>query len=121
MKKTFNVKVNDKRYSVEVEEASCSCASKRELSAELSAKIAHSSAKKETGGVTSVNAPLPGLIVEITVKEGQSVKSGDKLLVLEAMKMENAILAPVSGVVEKILVKVGESVNGKHPMAQIKR
>ncbi|HBM16863.1 MAG TPA: acetyl-CoA carboxylase biotin carboxyl carrier protein subunit [Lentisphaeria bacterium] len=120
MKKTFNVKVNDKSYCVEVEETSCACISPRELPSELAARIAHISAKKDTSGSLCVNAPLPGLIVEVLVKEGQNVKSGDKLLVLEAMKMENSILAPITGVIEKILVKEGESVNGKHTMIQLK-
>lgn len=121
MKKIFNVKVNDKSYMVDVEELTSLSSSKRELSPELSAKIAHASSKKEATGVMSVNAPLPGLIVEIFVKEGQQIKSGEKLLVLEAMKMENSILAPITGTVEKISVKVGDSVNGKQPMISIKR
>lgn len=121
MIKKFNVKINDKSYMVEVEETSCSSSSKRELPAQLSSKIAHISSKKEAIGISLVNAPLPGLIVALSVKEGQSVNSGDRLLVLEAMKMENSILSPVTGTIDKVHVKVGDSVNGKQLMISIKR
>ncbi len=120
MKKTFNVKVNGKNFSVEVEETSGASYSKKELSPELAAKLAHASSKKAASGSMCVYAPLPGLIVEVSVNEGQSVKVGEKLLVLEAMKMENSIIAPVAGIVEKVLVKTGDSVNGKQAMIQIK-
>ncbi len=121
MKKTFNVKVNDKCYVVEVEETPCAGFSKRELSAELSDKLAHASSKKESSGILSVNAPLPGLIVEIGVQEGQHVESGEKLLVLEAMKMENSILSPIAGTIDKVEVKAGDSVNSKQLMISIRR
>lgn len=121
MKKNFNVKVNNQSYIVEIEEVSAASSSIRELPAQLSSKIGHIFSKKEAAGMSLVNAPLPGLIVELSVKEGQSVKSGDKLLVLEAMKMENSIISPVTGTIEKILVKVGDSVNGKQLMITIKR
>lgn len=58
-----------------------------------------------------VKAPMPGLIVEIMVREGNSVKSGQGLLVVEAMKMQNEMPAPADGVVKKILVKQGQTVN----------
>mgnify|MGYP000207742913 CR=1 FL=1 len=57
-----------------------------------------------------VHAPLPGSILQLKVKEGDSVKKGDELLVLEAMKMENHVLADESGVIKEIKVKPGESV-----------
>jgi biotin carboxyl carrier protein len=53
---------------------------------------------------------IPGLILEVFVKESQSVKEGDKLLVLEAMKMKNSITAPVNGKVKKVNVSVNASV-----------
>ncbi|MFA7201298.1 MAG: acetyl-CoA carboxylase biotin carboxyl carrier protein subunit, partial [Bacteroidales bacterium] len=54
--------------------------------------------------------PLPGVILEVTVKEGDTVKSGQKLVVLEAMKMENNIEADRDGVVTSIKVSKGDSV-----------
>ncbi len=64
----------------------------------------------QAGGVV-VSAPMPGKILRVLVKEGDSVSKGDLLLVLEAMKMENEIFAPVSGVVRKVAVSGGDSVN----------
>ena len=58
-----------------------------------------------------VTAPMPGKILRILVKEGDEVKTGQGLLVLEAMKMENEIPAPKDGVVKKILVKEGDTVD----------
>ena len=63
---------------------------------------------KNTG---AVKAPLPGSILEIQVKEGESVKAGNVLLILEAMKMENEIVAPIDGVIKSIYVKAGDTVN----------
>lgn len=63
------------------------------------------------GGAThTINSPLPGVILEVTVKEGDTVKSGQKLVVLEAMKMENNIEADRDGVVTSIKVSKGDSV-----------
>lgn len=60
---------------------------------------------------TNIEAPMPGKILSYKVAEGASVNEGDLLLVLEAMKMENAIDSPVSGVVQKINFKDGDSVD----------
>ncbi len=57
-----------------------------------------------------VTSPLPGVIIEVSVKEGQTVKAGQKVAVLEAMKMENEIQAPSDGTVTAILVNKGDSV-----------
>ena len=62
------------------------------------------------GGSYTVNSPLPGVILEVSVKEGDTVKSGQKLIVLEAMKMENNIEADRDGVVASIKVNKGDSV-----------
>lgn len=64
------------------------------------------------GNFTSINqvyAPMPGLILEVMVHEGQEVKQGDPLLVLEAMKMENTIVAPRQGTVKNLLVEAGQT------------
>lgn len=61
-------------------------------------------------GLKKVTAPLPGTIHKLLVKEGDSVKVGDNMLILEAMKMENNILAETSGTVKSIRVKDGDSV-----------
>ena len=60
--------------------------------------------------VNDIKAPMPGLILEVSVKVGDEVKAGDYLLVLEAMKMENSLTAPRDGVVKAVSVKKGETV-----------
>jgi len=60
--------------------------------------------------VNNVKAPMPGLIIDLRVKEGDPVKTGDPLLILEAMKMENIIKAAGDSVVKSVKVKKGESV-----------
>ena len=61
-------------------------------------------------GGNKVNSPLPGSVISVAVKEGQAVKKGDTLLVLESMKMENPIMADCDGTVSKIAVAPGQSV-----------
>ena len=58
----------------------------------------------------TVFAPMPGLVLRIEVTDGQSVEAGDTLLVLEAMKMENAIKAPAAGTVVRVAVAAGQAV-----------
>ena len=66
----------------------------------------------ETGAlkISEVKAPMPGLILDIKVKEGQEVNQGDNLVILEAMKMENIIKSPRKGTIKSIKVKQGASV-----------
>ena len=59
---------------------------------------------------TAVKAPLPGVITDICVTEGQEVQAGDTVVVLEAMKMANALQAEKSGKISAIVVKIGQSV-----------
>jgi len=59
----------------------------------------------------SVKAPLPGLIIKIAVKVGDSIKAGDDVIYMEAMKMENEVQAAVDGIVKEIKVKEGDSVS----------
>ena len=61
-------------------------------------------------GGNKVNSPLPGSVISVAVTEGQAVKKGDTLLVLESMKMENPILSDCDGTVTKIAVAAGQSV-----------
>jgi len=60
--------------------------------------------------VKDIKAPMPGLVLKINYKEGDTFQKDDPLLILEAMKMENVIKAPADGVISKINVKVGASV-----------
>ncbi|WP_121665788.1 acetyl-CoA carboxylase biotin carboxyl carrier protein subunit [Mesonia aquimarina] len=60
--------------------------------------------------VNEIHAPMPGLILEVNVKEGDEVKEGDYLLVLEAMKMENALTAPRDAIIKSISIEKGQTV-----------
>jgi len=62
-------------------------------------------------GLTEIKAPMPGLIINLFVKENQPVKKGDGLVIIEAMKMENEIQASADGTVKKIIVNEGDSVD----------
>jgi len=61
--------------------------------------------------VNSINAPMPGIIIDLKVEKGQSVKKGDTLLILEAMKMENAIICPKDTTIKEIHTSVGQTVD----------
>lgn len=66
--------------------------------------------KLSASTVIDLKAPMPGLILDIKISEGQEVKKGDHLVILEAMKMENIIKSPGDGVIKAIKVKKGDSV-----------
>jgi biotin carboxyl carrier protein len=74
------------------------------------------SATAGKSGKEVIESHMPGLIVKINVESGQSVRKGDGLLVIEAMKMENEIRAPQDGIIEKIIVKEGQEVKGGQPL-----
>ena len=78
-----------------------------------------SAAPAPTAGGTTVSSPLPGVILDVCVKEGDAVKSGQKIMVLEAMKMENVIEATADGVIKSIKVNKGDSVMEGTPLAII--
>ena len=73
-----------------------------------------------TGDGECVSAPMPGNILKVNVSAGQTVKEGDVLCVLEAMKMENDIMAPKSGTVTQVLVQKGVTVETGAPLVFIK-
>lgn len=60
--------------------------------------------------IKDIKAPMPGLVIDISVKAGDQIKKGDTLMILEAMKMENALKAPNDVVIKEILVEQGKSV-----------
>jgi len=119
----FMINVNGNSYEVEVEEvkggvvqpaAAPTPAPAPVAAAPAPAPAAAPAPAKEvqvSEGQETVESPMPGTILRIEVKEGQTVKAGDNLLILEAMKMENEILAPRDGRVSAITVNVGDSVD----------
>jgi len=68
--------------------------------------------------VLEIKAPMPGLVLNVMVTEGQEVNKGDSLLVLEAMKMENIIKSPTGGIVKKILIRKGDKVEKNEILLQ---
>ena len=76
-------------------------------------------ATAETSG--AVPAPLPGLVLRVHVKEGDTVQAGQPLLVMEAMKMENVVPAPHQGTVRKIFVAEGATVGEGEPLVEVAR
>lgn len=122
--KKFNITVNGNTYEVEVEEiggVSAPAPAARPAAAPAAAPKAAAPAAKPAApkaapkaapaGGNSVTAPMPGTILDIKVKEGDTVKSGDVLVILEAMKMENEIMAPGDGKVVSVNATKGASVN----------
>lgn len=106
-----DVTVNGKAYSVELENAPVQApAAAAPVAAAPAAQAAPAAAPKAEGAGTPVPSPLPGVIIDVCVKEGQAVKPGQKLAVLEAMKMENDILATTAGTVTAIHVAKGDSI-----------
>jgi len=68
------------------------------------------SAARRDDGTGKISAPMPGRIVQVQVREGEDVASGAPLLVIEAMKMQNALFAPRAGRVKRILVEEGQTI-----------
>ncbi len=98
LKKEYTIQVNSNNYTVKISNQLDI------LIKEMGFSIG--STKK----ANDIKAPMPGLILSINVKEGQKVKEGETLLILEAMKMENAIGSPKDGIIKSILIKSGETV-----------
>lgn len=116
----FNVNVNGNVYSVEVEEVTEGGAAAAPVVQTVAPADAPAPAAKPvvTGG-TAVSSPMPGTVLKLAVADGATVKKGEKILVLEAMKMENDINASADGVVT-FMVKAGESVETGTKLAVIK-
>ena len=114
--KKFNVKVNDKTYEVEVEEVKEAAPAPAPAAKPPPKPIATTQPEASkpkiaaNSGGTRVNSPMPGTIAALEVKVGDTVKLGQVLLILEAMKMENEIPSPVDEEVASIEVKEGAAV-----------
>lgn len=98
----LTVTVNGQTYQVEIPE-------KKAQGPKVAMPAANPAA--QTGGPKNVNSELPGTVTKINVTDGQHVKRGDVLLVIEAMKMANDIVSEVDGTVQRVAVAAGQSVN----------
>jgi len=67
-----------------------------------------------------IGAPIPGLVASISVSVGQKVAKGDRLLMMEAMKMQTTVSAPVDGVVAELHAQVGETVESKDLLVKLR-
>lgn len=109
-----DVTVNGTNYSVEVEGmVSKPKTPKLVRTVAVPSTDAHpavAKTAKPSTGAGAIKSPLPGVILDVLVREGDSVKVGQKLLILEAMKMENNIDSDKEGVVKSIAVRKGDSV-----------
>ena len=118
--KKYNITVNGTSYEVVVEEVSSNGAVSAPVAAPVAAPAPAAAPKAAPAvkkaapagaqGSVSITAPMPGTILDVKVSVGQSVKKGETVCVLEAMKMENDIPASQDGVVASINVQKGASV-----------
>lgn len=119
----FNVTVNGVAYEVEIEEVGAGQTSAPVAAAPVAAapapKAAPKAAPKTVAAGETVKAPMPGTILSVAVKEGDTVKAGQAVCVLEAMKMENEIPASKDGKIVQILVQKGASVEVGAPLVVI--
>ncbi len=109
--KKYRVKVNDKVYEVELEKV-------EEVNGSIDTTPSASPAPTSSGSSegSTIDAPLQGKIFKVEVKVGDTIKSGDVVVVIEAMKMENEVQSHVSGTVKEILVNVGGEVETDQPL-----
>lgn len=132
--KKYNITVNGTVYEVVVEEVSVDTqfsapqipkapvapqVTPVAAPAPVSSAPAAPKAANGTAGATSVSAPMPGTILDVKVSVGQSVKKGDVICVLEAMKMENDIPAPCDGVIASINTQKSASVSAGDVLATL--
>ncbi len=96
--KTFTFKINGNNYTVTLKDKFDLLLEKMGMNNTASSKV------------NNVKAPMPGLIIDLKIKTGDTVKQGDALLILEAMKMENILKSPGEGIVKTVKVKKGDSV-----------
>ena len=128
----YEIKFNGRTYEVEVQLAepmtvgefqtyapAAPAAPAAPVAAAPAAAPAAAAAPAVTGAGEAVTAPMPGNILKVNVQQGQAVKAGDVLVVLEAMKMENEIMAPKNGTVTQVLVSKGATVDTGAPMVVI--
>ncbi len=69
--------------------------------------------------VNDIKAPMPGMVLQVMVENGQQIKKGDSIVVLEAMKMENILKSPVDGIIRKIHVSIGDKVEKNQVMVNL--
>ena len=129
--KKFNITVNGTAYEVEVEEVKAGdsapvaipaapvAAAPAPAPAAAPAPAPAAPAAAAGAGETAVEAPMPGKVIKVVAAAGTAVKSGDVVIILEAMKMQNEICAPCDGTVKAVNVSAGQTVTAGQAMAII--
>ena len=129
----YKVTLNNRVYEVEVEQGQAMLLDEYELAAPAApapaaapgaavaapAAAAAPAAPAAVAGGEAVKSPMPGNVLKINVTQGQQVKEGDVLIILEAMKMENEVVSTRSGTVAQILVSKGAVVETDTPLVVI--
>ncbi len=124
----YKLKLNGRTYEVEVElaepmqmqEFQTYAPAPAAPAAEAAPSAAPVAAPSIAGEGEHVDSPMPGTILKVNVAAGQTVKEGDVLVILEAMKMENEIMAPKDGTVTQVLVSKGSTVETGAPLVFIR-
>ena len=106
LKKQYTIKVNSGIYDVDISD---------HLDLLIDKMGFALSSSKDVG---MIEAPMPGLILDINVRVGQAVNEDDPLLILEAMKMENVITSPRDGIIKNVSVEKGEAVDKNHVLIE---
>ena len=130
--KKYTITVNGTAYEVEVEDMGGAAATAPKAAAPKAAPVPAAApapaaapkaapaaapapaAKPVAAGAATISAPMPGKVLEVKVKAGDAVKSGDVLMILEAMKMQNEIMAPADGTISDVRVSAGQTVGTFH-------
>ena len=97
-KKEYTISLNSKIYHLKISDTLDLMIEKMGYSLNSSKKL------------NEIHAPMPGIIIGVEIKQGDVVKEGDTILILEAMKMENSIKSPKDGVVKSVLIQIGDAV-----------
>jgi biotin carboxyl carrier protein len=130
--KKYNIVVNGTTYQVEVDEVGGASAPSVGVAPVATAPAAPAPvaaapapapaapAAAPSAGAQVISSPMPGTVLDVKVTPGQAVKSGDVLIILEAMKMENEIMAPSDGTVDTVPVAKGASVNSGDVLVTLK-
>jgi len=108
--KKYVIKLNNKVYELEIEEVTGEAREAAATSTQ-STRIVESSSQAQSSGGTTIDAPMAGTILSISVKVGDQIKKDQVLMILEAMKMENEISSAVDGKVLSIGVSKGDMIN----------
>ena len=126
--KRYNITVNGQSYDVAVEEigghppapaAAAYSAAPAEPAQAAAEPAAAASVPAGVPGATTIKAPMPGTVLSFCVSQGQAVKRGDVVLILEAMKMENEIVASFDGTIAAFRAAVGAAVNTGDPLIDL--